>query len=171
VAQACAGENLLLNWAEQNNYRTIAGAALAYGHSLVAQSPIDVNIAKQLVILLTNMDVKTGQIVIDPLTGATGYGIEYTYSIMERIRITGLGGDKMLAGPMIVAPGQECAKVKEFKAKESDVPAWGELAKRAAAWETSTAMSMLYAGADIAIMYHPEAAMAVKKAILELMEQ
>jgi CO dehydrogenase/acetyl-CoA synthase delta subunit len=61
--------------------------------------------------------------------------------------------------------------VKEFKAKESDVPAWGELAKRAAAWETSTAMSMLYAGADIAIMYHPEAAMAVKKAILELMEQ
>jgi acetyl-CoA synthase len=171
VAQACAGENLLLNWSEQNNYRTIAGAALAYGHSLVAQSPIDVNIAKQLVILLTNMDVKTGQIVIDPLTGATGYGIEYTYSIMERIRITGLGGDKMLAGPMIVAPGQECAKVKEFKAKESDVPAWGELAKRAAAWETSTAMSMLYAGADIAIMYHPEAAMAVKKAILELMEQ
>ena len=70
VAQACAGENLLLNWVEQDNYRTIAGAAIAYGHSLVAQSPIDVNIAKQLKILLTNMDVKPEQIVTDPMTGA-----------------------------------------------------------------------------------------------------
>ena len=97
VAQACAGENLLLNWVEQNNYRTIAGAAMAYGHSLVSQSPIDVNIAKQMNILLTNMDLKRGQIVMDPMTGAMGYGIEYTYSVMERIRLTGLGGDKMLA--------------------------------------------------------------------------
>jgi len=98
VAQACAGENLLLNWVEQNNYRTIAGAALGYQHSLVSQSPIDVNIAKQLNILLTNMDVKTGQIVMDPMTGSVGYGIEYTYSVMERVRYTGITGDKMLCG-------------------------------------------------------------------------
>lgn len=170
VAQACAGENLLLNWVEQNNYRTIAGAALAYGHSLVAQSPIDVNISKQMNILLTNMDIKKEQIVIDPLTGATGYGIEYTYSVMERIRITGLGGDPMLAGPIIVAPGQECARVKEFKAAETDFPLWGDLAKRAVNWELSTAISMLHAGADILIMYHPEAAMATKKAIFKMMD-
>jgi len=168
VAQACAGENLLLNWVEQNNYRTIAGAAIAYGHCVVSQSPIDVNIGKQLNILLTNMDVKPEQIVMDPMTGATGYGIEYTYSVMERIRMTALGGDRMLAAPLIVSPGQECAKLKEYRAAEADFPAWGNLEKRAALWEFSTALSFLYAGADLMIMYHPEAAMALKKTIMEL---
>jgi len=168
VARACAGENLLLNWVEQDNYRTIAGAAMAYHHCLVSQSPIDVNIAKQMNILLTNMDIKTEKIVMDPLTSAAGYGIEYTYSVMERIRQTALNGDKMLAGPMIVAPGQECAKVKEYKASETDFPAWGDLAKRAAMWELSTAVSLLYAGADLFIMYHPEAAMKLKETILKL---
>jgi acetyl-CoA synthase len=170
VAQACAGEGLLLNWVEQDNYRTIAGAAMAYGHSVVGQSPIDVNIGKQLNILLGNMDIKPEQIVMDPMTGATGYGIEYTYSVMERIRLTGLGGDKMLALPMIVSPGQECAKTKEFKALEKDFPTWGDLAKRAAMWELSTAVSFLYAGADVLIMYHPQAAMGVKETIAKLMK-
>jgi acetyl-CoA synthase len=170
VAQACAGENLLLNWVEQDNYRTIAGAALAYGHTLVAQSPIDVNIGKQLNILLTNMDVKNGQIIMDPLTGATGYGIEYTYSVMERIRLTGLKGDKMLSAPMIVSPGQECAKVKESKASEADFPEWGNLERRASSWELATALGLLYAGADILILYQPDAAMAVKKTIFKLMD-
>jgi acetyl-CoA synthase len=169
VARACAGERLLLNWVEQDNYRTIAGAALAYGHCVVAQSPIDVNIGKQMNILLGNMDVKPSQIVMDPMTGAMGYGIEYTYSVMERIRLTGLGGDAMLAGPMIVSPGQECAKVKEFKSTEEENPAWGALGTRAALWEASTALSLLYAGADVLIMYHPEAVAAVKKRIEELM--
>jgi len=170
VAQACAGENLLLNWVEQDNYRTIAGAALAYGHSIVSQSPIDVNIAKQMNILLTNMDIKPEQIVMDPMTGAMGYGIEYTYSVMERIRLTGLNGDKMLTGPMIVSPGQECAKIKEFKASEKDFPTWGELNKRAAMWELSTAVNLLYAGADILIMYHPQAVLASKRTIFKLMD-
>lgn len=171
VAQACAGENLLLNWVEQDNYRTIAGAAMAYGHSLVAQSPIDVNIGKQLNILLTNMDIRPEQIVMDPMTGAVGYGVEYCYSVMERIRQTALGGDKMLAGPLMVSPGQECAKIKELKAAEADFPVWGDLAKRAAIWELTTATSFLYAGADIMIMYHPEAAQAVKRTIFKLMDR
>ena len=169
VAQACEGENLLLNWVEQDNYRTIAGAAMAYHHTLVSQSPIDVNIGKQLNILLTNMDLKAEQIVMDPMTGAIGYGIEYTYSVMERIRQTALGGDKMLCAPMIVSPGQECIKVKECKAPEADFPEWGDLAKRAAAWELNTATNLLYAGADILIMYNPEAAMATKRTISKLM--
>jgi acetyl-CoA decarbonylase/synthase complex subunit delta len=168
VAQACAGENLLLNWVEQNNYRTIAGAAMAYGHTIVAQSPIDVNIAKQMNILLTNMDLKPSRIVMDPLTGAAGYGIEYTYSVMERIRLTALNGDKMLAGPMIVSPGQECMKIKEFRASEADFPAWGEITPRAALWELTTAVNLLYAGADILILYHPTAVAAVKKTIQQL---
>jgi acetyl-CoA synthase len=171
VAQACAGENLLLNWVEQNNYRTIAGAAVAYGHCIVAQSPIDVNIGKQMNILLTNMDVKPERIVMDPMTGATGYGMEYTYSVMERIRLTGLGGDRMLVAPMIVSPGQETAKLKESRAAEADFPAWGNPEKRSALWELSAALSLLYAGADLLIMYHPEAAMALKKAILNLTQK
>lgn len=170
VAQACAGENLLLNWVEQDNYRTIAGAAMAYGHSVVSQSPIDVNIAKQMNILLTNMDIKPGNIVMDPLTSASGYGIEYTYSVMERIRLTALNGDRMLAGPMIVSPGQECIKVKEVKASEAEFPAWGELGKRAVLWELTTAVGLLYAGADLFIMYHPAAAKNLKETITKMIE-
>jgi CO dehydrogenase/acetyl-CoA synthase delta subunit len=169
VASACAGENLLLNWTEQNNYKAIAGAALAYGHTVVAQGPLDVNITKQLCILMGQMGVPTDKIVIDPMASAVGYGVEYSYSVMERIRQTALGGDQPLAQPMIVAVGQECCKVKEFKAPESDFPAWGDLAKRAAQWEIATAMSLLFAGADILALYHPEAVKAVKNAIAELM--
>ncbi len=171
VAQACAGENLLLNWVEQDNYRTIAGAAMAYGHSLVAQSPIDVNIAKQLCILLGNMDIKPNQIIIDTMTSAIGYGVEYTYSVMERTRMTGLQGDKKLASPMIVSTGQECAKAKEFKATEKEFPAWGDLGKRAVMLELATATNLLYAGAEILIMYHPDAVAGVKKAITKLMDK
>lgn len=171
IAQAFEGENLLFNWVEQDNYRTIAGAAMAYGHTVVSQSPIDVNIGKQMNILLTNMDLKPERIIMDPMTGSIGYGIEYTYSVMERIRLTGLGGDKMLCAPLIVSTGQECSKVKEFKADESAFPAWGELSKRAAMWELSTAVSLLHAGADILIMYHPEAVAAVRRSIDGLMDK
>ncbi len=120
---------------------------------------------------MTNMDVKPQQIVMDPMTGAMGYGIEYSYSVMERIRLTGLGGDRMLAGPMIANPGQECAKIKELRATAQDMPAWGDLARRAALWELSTATSLLYAGADVLIMYHPEAAMAVRRTICRLVDK
>ena len=170
VAQACAGENLLLNWVEQENYRTIAGAAIAYGHTVVAQSPIDVNISKQLNILLNNMDLKPDRIVVDPMSSAIGYGIEYSYSVMERVRLSGLGGDKMLLAPMIASPGFECAKMKEYKAPEESFPMWGDLAKRAALWEYTTALTLMNAGADVLILYHPEAAQELKKAIAQLMD-
>ena len=102
IASTFAGENLLLNWVETDNYKTIAAAAMAYGHCVVAQTPIDVNMCKQLNILLTTMGVQAEQIVVDPLTGALGYGLEYTYSVMERIRSSAFTGDPMLAMPMIV---------------------------------------------------------------------
>jgi CO dehydrogenase/acetyl-CoA synthase delta subunit len=89
---------------------------------------------------------------------------------MERIRLTGLGGDNMLLSPMIVSVGQECAKIKEFKAPESGFPDWGDLVHRAAYWEVATATTLLYAGADILIMYTPEAVKTVKKTIDSLMD-
>jgi acetyl-CoA decarbonylase/synthase complex subunit delta len=168
VCEATAGENCLINYVETNNYKTIAAACLAYHHTLVAQSPIDVNMAKQLNILLTDMNFPQNRLVIDPLTGALGYGLEYSYSIMERIRNDGLAGDRMLAFPMLITPGAECLKVKESRAAERDYPSWGDEKIRGAYWEIATAMSLLVAGADLLIMDHPRAAAVVRKKIDEM---
>jgi acetyl-CoA synthase len=164
VAADCAGENLLLNWAETDNYRTIAGAALGYGHCIVAQTPIDVNLAKQLNILLSTMGIDPGKIVIDPLAGALGYGLEYSYSVMERIRLAALGGDPMLRMPLLAAIGWETSKCKEANA---DAPAWGDRALRGALLETVAATAFLQSGADLLIMYYPEAVEALRKKINE----
>jgi acetyl-CoA decarbonylase/synthase complex subunit delta len=136
----------------------------------VAQSPIDVNLAKQLNILLNDMEFPAERIVIDPLTSTLGYGLEYTYSIMERIRIDGLAGDEMLAFPMLVNPGYESTRVKEARSPESDNPEWGDTDLRGAYWEVATAMGLLVAGADLLIMHHPEALRVVKSSIAEIFD-
>jgi acetyl-CoA synthase len=168
VAAAFAGENLLLSWAETDNYKTIAAAALGYSHCLVAQSPIDVNMAKQLNILLTNMGVPADRIVMDPLTGAIGYGLEYTYSVMERSRTAAFTGDPMLAMPILGTPGYEVARTKESRAPRQAFPLWGPEEERGALLEIATAMSLLNAGADLLILYHPLAATTVKRKIVEM---
>jgi len=168
VCEITAGENCLINYVETDNYKTIAASCLAYNHCLVAQTPIDVNLAKQLNILLTDMNFPPEKIVVDPLTGTLGYGLEYSYSIMERIRTAGLGGDQMLALPMLINPGYESARVKEARAPESDYPEWGEPELRSAYWEIATAMSLLVAGGELLIMYHPKAAEIVRKNIEEI---
>jgi acetyl-CoA decarbonylase/synthase complex subunit delta len=165
IAADFAGENLLLNWAETDNYKTIAGAALGYGHCVVAQTPIDVNIAKQLNILLTTMGVKPDTIVIDPMTGALGYGLEYTYSVMERIRLAGLGGDNMLSQPFVCAIGFETAKCKEANASGPEFENWGNVGARGANLEISATMALINAGANLLIMYYPDAVKTVKNVI------
>lgn len=168
IGSACAGERLLLNWVESQNYRTIAGVALAYGHCVVAQSPIDINIAKQLNILLGNMDVPRERIMIDPMAGALGYGLEYTYSVMERIRLTALGGDPALAFPMMVSVGQEAWKTKETRAPQTEMPVWGELERRAVLWEVQTAMPFVLAGADLVVLNHPESLSVIRRNVRRL---
>jgi acetyl-CoA synthase len=168
VAGAFAGANLLLSWVENDNFKTIAAAAMAYDHCLVAQSPMDVNLAKQLNILLTNMGVKPDRIVIDALTGALGYGLEYTYSVMERIRTTAFTGDRMLAMPMIGNVGFEVACIKESRAPQSEFPHWGPDTARGPLLEIATAMALLNSGADLLIMYHPEAVRTVDRKIDEM---
>jgi acetyl-CoA decarbonylase/synthase complex subunit delta len=169
IASAFAGENLLLNWVETDNYKTIAATVMAYGHCLVAQTPIDVNMCKQLNILLTSMGVSADRILIDPLTSALGYGLEYTYSVMERIRTSAFTGDPMLAMPMIVNPGFEVSKVKESRAPRKDFPLWGKEEEREALLEIAAAMSYLNAGADLLVVYHPLAARTLKRKIDEMM--
>jgi acetyl-CoA decarbonylase/synthase complex subunit delta len=168
VCEATAGENCLINYVETDNYKTIAAACIAYNHTLVAQSPIDVNLAKQLNILLTDMNFPIERIVMDPLTGTLGYGLEYTYSIMERIRIDGLAGDQTLASPMLVNPGYETFQVKESRAPEEEYPTWGKTEERGIYWEAATAMSLLMTGAELLIMYHPKAVEITKQKIAEI---
>ena len=168
VAAAFAGENLLLSWVETDNYKTIAAAAMGYGHCLSAQTPIDVNMCKQLNILLTNMGMAADRIVIDPLTGALGYGLEYTYSVMERIRTSVFTGDAMLAMPMLVTPGYEVWRTKESRAPRSAFPLWGREEDRGVLLEVATATSLLNAGADLLILYHPLAARTLKRKIQEM---
>jgi len=168
VAAAFAGENLLLNWVETDNYKTIAAAAMGYNHCVAAQTPIDVNMSKQLNILLTNMGVPADKIVVDPMTGALGYGLEYTYSVMERIRTGAFTGDAMLAFPMLGTPGFEVARIKESKAPRSAFPLWGPEEERGALLEIATAMAELNAGADLLILYHPTAVRTVKRKIAEM---
>ena len=168
ICEVTAGENCLINWVETDNYKTIAATCIAYKHTLVAQTPIDVNLAKQLNILLNDMSFPQDKIVMDPLTGSLGYGLEYTYSIIERIVNDALSGDKMLAYPMIVCSGREVSMVKESRATEAEFPDWGDIELRAAYWEIATAMSLFTVGGELLIMQNPKAVQAVKKNINEM---
>ena len=168
-AEAAAGERCLLSSADADHYKTLVAACAAYGHCLVAESPIDVNMAKQLNILVREMNFPPDAVVMDPLTGGLGYGLEYTYSVMERIRIQALGGDDLMQAPMICFVGQEAWKVKETKVDEADMPSWGDRTDRGVMWEFLTALPLLLAGADILVMRHPAAIGAVQRTIGRMM--
>ncbi len=168
-SQAAGGENCLIGFATEENYKTLAVSCLADKHKIIAQSPIDINIAKQVNILISEMGFDLKDIVCDPTTGGLGYGIEYTYSIMERARLAALGGDKMMAMPFICDVGYESWRAKEAKATEADFAEWGDEKVRGPLWEATTATSLLQAGADILIMRHPQAAAEIRKQIDELM--
>lgn len=162
VSQALKGDNALLGMATQTNYKTITATALADGHSLIAESPIDINIAKQLNILATDMGFDPKRIAMHPTAASLGYGMEYDYSIMERSRLAAFLGDKMLAMPFILFLGAEVWRTKE--ARDG-----GET--QGINWEIATAVSMLEAGADILVMRHPAAAKSVSDYIDLLMKK
>ncbi|MDD5428668.1 MAG: acetyl-CoA decarbonylase/synthase complex subunit delta [Candidatus Omnitrophica bacterium] len=162
VSQALKGENCLFGIATQDNYKTLTATCLADGHSIIAESPIDINIAKQVNILISDMGFNPARIVMHPTTTSLGYGMEYVYSIMERGRLAAFIGDKMLAMPFVLFVGAEVWKTKE--AKES-------AAAQGVNWELTTAIAMLQAGADLLIMRHPEAAKSAAKYIAIAMEE
>lgn len=156
VAEEGKGERLLLGTCEEKNYRTLVAAAMANAHLVQSKTPMDVNLSKQLVILIHDMGMPLDRIVMDPTTGALGYGIEYGYSVMERLRLAALQGDSMTQQPLLVTPGEECWKVKESKVGEGVPEAWGDWERRALNWETATALSLIHAGADLVVLRHPE---------------
>jgi len=161
-SEAAKGERCLIGSAVQDNYKTLTAAVMADGHSIIAESPIDINIAKQLNILISDMGLALERIVINPTIGALGYGLEYAYSIMERARLAALSGDKTVACPFICFVGQEAWRAKE--AKES-------AAEQGIIWEAMTAAALIQAGADLLVMRHPEAVNKVEKHISNLMTE
>lgn len=169
LSQAAAGERCLLGSAEQENYKTIAACSLADGHLVISEAPLDIQIQKQVNILLTDMGVSTDNIVMYQVTGGLGYGVEYAYSIMERTRLAALGGDRMMSMPMLAVVGSECWKTKEAKLPAEEAPAWGDAALRGPLWEAATANLFVHGGTDILIMWHPQAVAQVKHTIADLM--
>ena len=160
--EAGEGERLLLGTAEAGRYRSIAAAALAYNHSIIAQSPIDINLAKQLNILLREIGIQQDHIMIDPYTGALGYGFEYSYSAMERIRFSALKGDTDLAMPMICS-AIDSLTIKEVR--EADTAYQDEMA---VAWEFYAGLAAAVAGVEIICVRHPETVGRLKKAFTSL---
>lgn len=165
VAEEAKGERVVLGTCEDKNYRTIVAAALANDQLVTTRTPMDVNLSKQLVILVHDMNMPLERIIMDPTTGALGYGIEYGFSVMERLRLAALQGDTMTQQPMIVTPGEEAWKVKEAKVGDGVPEAWGDWERRALEWEAITATTLIQSGADIVVLRHPDSLKRVRQVI------
>lgn len=171
VSEKNAGSNILLGWVEENNYKTLAASAIGYKNNLIALSPLDVNIAKQLNILLTQLGLPADKIAMDPSSSGLGYGIEYCFSAMERLKIAALlQDDKMTQMPIINNIAAEVWKVKEVRESEEVYPDWGNLEERGINWETISAMCLLISGSNIVTMRHPKAVKLVKEIISDLLQ-
>jgi len=168
VAEVCDGMNLVIGPVVESNYKQVGAGAIGYKHTAVASSPIDINLAKQLNILLGNLGVPDEQIIVDPTTGGLGYGIEYTYSVMERDRTAALTQqDERLQFPILCNMAREVWKTKE--AKVEDAPTFGDAKKRGILMEAITGIVLLMAGADVLVMRHPTAIQLVREMIIEWM--
>jgi acetyl-CoA decarbonylase/synthase complex subunit delta len=169
IAEACSGMNLILGPVEEDVHKAVGAAAIAYGHTLAASTPIDINLAKQLNILLKNLGLPDEKILIDPTVSSLGYGLEYCYSVMERIRMAALTQeDERLQFPIVANLAKEVWKIKEAKLTQEEEPSLGEQEKRGILLEAMTAQLFLIAGADILVMRHPEAIKLVRKFVDEL---
>jgi acetyl-CoA decarbonylase/synthase complex subunit delta len=168
VAEEAAGERVVLGLCEEKNYRTIAAASLAHDQLVIATTAMDVNLAKQLNILISDMGLPLDRILMDPTCAGVGYGMEYGYSVMERLRLAALQGDKMTQLPMIVIVGKEAWRQKEAKVNEGVPEAWGDWKERAVNWETVTAATLVESAADILVLRHPESVQRIHQMLDEL---
>lgn len=161
VSNACARERVLLGQAEETAYKTISAAAMANRHALVAFSNLDINLAKQMNILLADFGVKLDNVVMDPLMAGLGMGLEYSYSVNERIRIAALMGDRMLQAPML------CDITSSWEAREAteENMQWGEAEERGTWWEATTGLAALMSGADLLVVRSPRSMAILRDAI------
>ncbi|MBN9648392.1 acetyl-CoA decarbonylase/synthase complex subunit delta [Terrisporobacter glycolicus] len=170
VAEALEGKNVLILSAVEDNYKEVGAAAgLAYGQKVGAESAVDINLAKQMNVLLTQLGVKPENIVMNIGCSAVGYGYEYVASTIDRIRLAAFNqNDKQLQIPIVTPVSFEVGHVKEAIADEADQPEWGCSEKRSIAMEVSTATAVLVGGSDAVILRHPESVKTIKSFISEL---
>jgi len=169
VAEVCQGKKLIMGPVEEGDHKRIGAAALGYQHTVIASTPIDINLAKQLNILLGNLGVPDDLLVMDPTVSGIGYGIEYCYSVMERVRMAALTQqDDKLQLPLICNISKETWKTKEAKISEEEDPKLGDTKKRGILLEAMSATCLALAGGDVLIMRHPEAIKLVREMITEL---
>jgi len=168
VSEVCQDKSLILGPVEEGDYKRIGASAIGYKHTVVASTPIDINLAKQLNILLGNLGVPDEQITIDPTVSGIGYGIEYAYSVMERMRMAGLTQqDEKLQFPIICNISKEVWKTKEVHLPDNEVN-MGDAKKRGILMEAMSAMVLLIAGGDVMVMRHPEAIRLVREMTADL---
>jgi len=169
VSELCQDKNLILGPVEEGDHKKIGAAAIGYKHTVAASTPIDINLAKQLNILLGNLGVPDDLLIIDPTVSSIGYGIEYCYSVMERMRMAALTQqDDKLQFPIICNVAKEVWKAKEAKISEAEDPKMGDAKKRGILLEAMSAMVLLLAGADVLIMRHPEAIKLIREMMTDL---
>ena len=155
VAESCAGMNLLIGPVQKENYEIVGKALLEHGHNASALSPLDINLLKELNVKLCKF-FPAEKIVIDPESAALGYGMEYSFSLMERVKQIGIiTKDSMTMMPIIADLGAECWKTKQAK----------ENKEQGLLWEGTTALSLLLAGANILVLRHPETLKLIKELI------
>ena len=170
IAEALQGKNIAVMSARNEDYKTVgASVALAYGQKVGAETADDINLAKQLNIMLKGLSIAPENIVMNIGTAAVGYGYEYVASTLDRVRLAALAqSDADLQMPIIAPVSTDTWSVKESIASEEDAPEWGNQEERAIGMEVSTAAANLTGGADAVIMRHPAAIATIKKFITEL---
>ena len=170
IAEALQGKNILVLSARSEDYKTVgASVALAYGQKVGAETADDINLAKQLNIMLKGLSIQPENIVMNIGTAAVGYGYEYVASTLDRVRLAALAqSDADLQMPIMAPVSPDTWAVKESSATEEDEPAWGSREERAIEMEVATAAANLTGGADAVIMRHPAAVATIKKFIEEL---
>lgn len=154
----------IIAYADEKTYETILPSVIENNHVLVLRSPIDINLAKELNILSMDAGLDAQNILIDPDMGALGYGLDYGYSIIERIRQAAFDGDKMLQMPIITFIGEETFKVKEAKSDKFS-KSWGNYEERAQLWEITTASAIISAGANVVVLFNPESIKILKETL------
>jgi acetyl-CoA decarbonylase/synthase complex subunit delta len=168
-AEPLANTGSVIGKAQEKNYKVFAAVANSFQLKLVALSDLDINLSKQLNILLTQAGFDASNIIIDAMPSTLGYGLEYTYSVMERIRLASLQqNDAMMQMPMIADVGEVTWKVKETRASREEQPAWGDPGRRGVIWETTTALAFMMAGGDLVVVRHPKTLRNLKNAIADL---
>jgi len=164
-SQAAKGENCLIGSAKETNYMTVVAICKADKHKIISEAPVDINIGKQVNILLQDAGFDLKDVVMFQTTAALGYGFDYVYTILERARQAGLKGDKLMAAPQICDVGGEVWRIKEATVDDDILPGWGKLEKRGPLWEATCAAGYLQAGADILVMAHPQAIGNIREVI------